>query len=208
MLSSSFGSCRPVRLRKFDSGVMVIQSVTQSDDEVCHVCWSKSIYRHYYWFIRIRDGNCCLRNIFFINCYLLHSKCQPFCSLLANILDATLLTLLIFHLQVFLRLTKLVKNGDAAKLGVSATEAARSLGMAPALAKEQLLAAESQGSIYSAIFRSIVRNLSGIVKFRATLYCGQGLWPWNWCGFRNPSKGRIMENWNWILCGHRPSKVM
>lgn len=92
-------------------------------------------------------------------------------------MDATLLTLLIFHLQVFLRLTKLVKNGDAAKLGVSATEAARSLGMAPALAKEQLLAAESQGSIYSAIFRSIVRNLSGIVKFRATLYCVQGLWP-------------------------------
>lgn len=26
--------CRPFRLRKFDSGVMVIQSVSQSDDEV------------------------------------------------------------------------------------------------------------------------------------------------------------------------------
>ena len=74
-------------------------------------------------------------------------------SLLVYILDATLVTLLIFHMQVFLRLTKLVKNGDAAKLGVSATEAARSLGMAPALAKEQLLAAESQGSIYSCNFQ-------------------------------------------------------
>lgn len=90
-------------------------------------------------------------------------------------LDATLVTLLIFHVQVFLRLTTLVKNGDAAKLGVSATEAARSLGMAPALAKEQLLAAESQGSIYSEIFRSYMRSLSGIVIFSATLHYGQGL---------------------------------
>lgn len=96
-------------------------------------------------------------------------------SLLVYILDATLVTLLIFHMQVFLRLTKLVKNGDAAKLGVSATEAARSLGMAPALAKEQLLAAESQGSIYSAFSNINVRNLSGIVTFRATLRYGQGL---------------------------------
>jgi hypothetical protein len=29
-----FGMHRPVRLRKFDSGVMVIQSKSQSDDEV------------------------------------------------------------------------------------------------------------------------------------------------------------------------------
>ncbi|KAG0599933.1 hypothetical protein M758_12G189000 [Ceratodon purpureus] len=69
----------PFRLRKFDSGVMVIQSVSQSDDEI------------------------------------------------------------------FTRLRALVKSGDAAKVGVGATEAARALGMAPALAKEQLLAAESQG---------------------------------------------------------------
>ncbi|CAK9869386.1 unnamed protein product [Sphagnum jensenii] len=69
----------PVRLRKFDSGVMVIQSKSQSDDEV------------------------------------------------------------------FLRLTMLVSNGEAEKLGVSAAEAARALGMAPALAREQLLAAEGQG---------------------------------------------------------------
>lgn len=39
----------------------------------------------------------------------------------------------------------MVKSGEAAKVGVGATEAARALGMAPALAKEQLLAAESQG---------------------------------------------------------------
>lgn len=69
----------PFRLRKFDSGVMVIQSVSQSDEEV------------------------------------------------------------------FMRLTALVKSGEAAKMGIGATEAARALGMAPALAKEQLLAAESRG---------------------------------------------------------------
>jgi ESCRT-II complex subunit VPS36 len=46
---------------------------------------------------------------------------------------------------VFLRLTMLVSNGEAEKLGISAAEAARALGMAPALAREQLLAAEGQG---------------------------------------------------------------
>jgi len=71
--------CRPFRLRKFDSGVMVIQSVSQSDDEI------------------------------------------------------------------FMRIRTLVKSGEAAIVGVGASEAARALGMAPALAKEQLLAAESQG---------------------------------------------------------------
>ncbi|CAK9202786.1 unnamed protein product [Sphagnum troendelagicum] len=48
-------------------------------------------------------------------------------------------------LDVFLRLTMLVSNGEAEKLGISAAEAARALGMAPALAREQLLAAEGQG---------------------------------------------------------------
>jgi ESCRT-II complex subunit VPS36 len=47
--------------------------------------------------------------------------------------------------EVFLRLTMLVSNGEAEKLGISAAEAARALGMAPALAREQLLAAEGQG---------------------------------------------------------------
>lgn len=46
-----------------------------------------------------------------------------------------------------MRLTALVRKGEAAIVGVGATEAARMLGMAPALAKEQLLAAESQGML-------------------------------------------------------------
>jgi hypothetical protein len=40
----------------------------------------------------------------------------------------------------------LVSNGEAEKLGISAAEAAHALGMAPALAREQLLAAEGQGT--------------------------------------------------------------
>lgn len=52
-------------------------------------------------------------------------------------------------MQVFMRLTALVKSGEAAKMGIGATEAARALGMAPALAKEQLLAAESRGLFFS-----------------------------------------------------------
>ena len=47
--------------------------------------------------------------------------------------------------QIFARLRALVTSGDAIKVGVGATEAARALGMAPALAKEQLLAAECKG---------------------------------------------------------------
>lgn len=41
-----------------------------------------------------------------------------------------------------------MQSGEAAKVGVGASEAARALGMAPALVKEQLLAAESQGLLF------------------------------------------------------------
>ncbi|CAN6464502.1 unnamed protein product [Victoria cruziana] len=69
----------PVMLRKFDSGVKVIQSKTHSDDEV------------------------------------------------------------------FSRIESLVVRPDALRLGISASDAARTLGIAPALAKEHLLAAETRG---------------------------------------------------------------
>ncbi|KAI5073991.1 hypothetical protein GOP47_0012004 [Adiantum capillus-veneris] len=72
----------PVVLRRFDSGVMVIQSKSQSDDEV---------------FSRIKS--------------------------------------------------LLIRTTEFTKVGISASEAARALGMAPALAKEQLLAAESKGDL-------------------------------------------------------------
>ena len=52
-------------------------------------------------------------------------------------------------LQILTRIRALVKRGEAVKVGVGATEAARSLGMAPALAKEQLLAAESRGLFWT-----------------------------------------------------------
>eukprot|EP00246_Nothoceros_aenigmaticus_P013644 TRINITY_DN4796_c0_g1_i2.p1 TRINITY_DN4796_c0_g1~~TRINITY_DN4796_c0_g1_i2.p1 ORF type:complete len:134 (-),score=27.93 TRINITY_DN4796_c0_g1_i2:661-1062(-) len=69
----------PVKLRRFDSGVMVIQSKNQSDDEV------------------------------------------------------------------FAKLTVLAKKPEAMKQGIGMSDAARALGIAPALVKEQLLAAESRG---------------------------------------------------------------
>ncbi|XP_008445381.2 vacuolar protein sorting-associated protein 36 [Cucumis melo] len=69
----------PVMIRKFDSGVMVIQSKSYSDDEV------------------------------------------------------------------FARIRTLVTKPDALQFGVSASDAARTLGIAPAMAKEHLLTAESKG---------------------------------------------------------------
>ncbi|CAM6122413.1 unnamed protein product [Calypogeia fissa] len=47
--------------------------------------------------------------------------------------------------EVFARLEGLAKRPEAARQGISASDAARSLGIAPALAKEQLLAAENKG---------------------------------------------------------------
>eukprot|EP00249_Psilotum_nudum_P012784 c23981_g1_i4 orf=339-731(-) len=70
----------PVMLRCFDSGVMVIQSKSQSDEEI------------------------------------------------------------------FTRITALVKS-ETVSSGISASDAARALGVAPALAKEHLLNAESKGLI-------------------------------------------------------------
>ncbi|WOL18043.1 vacuolar protein sorting-associated protein 36 isoform X2 [Canna indica] len=69
----------PVMLRKFDSGVMVIQSKAQRDEEV------------------------------------------------------------------FARIASLAQNPDALRTGISPSDAALTLGIAPALAKEQLLAAETKG---------------------------------------------------------------
>lgn len=47
--------------------------------------------------------------------------------------------------EVFSRIKSLVQKPDALQTGVSATDAARTLGIAPAMAKEHLLAAESKG---------------------------------------------------------------
>ena len=47
---------------------------------------------------------------------------------------------------MFSRIRSLVQKPDALQTGVSATDAARTLGIAPAMAKEHLLAAESKGT--------------------------------------------------------------
>lgn len=50
-------------------------------------------------------------------------------------------------MQVFSRIKSLITQADALKMGISASDAAITLGIAPALAKEHLLAAESQGML-------------------------------------------------------------
>lgn len=46
---------------------------------------------------------------------------------------------------MFARLEGLAESPEAARQGISASDAARSLGIAPVLAKEHLLAAENKG---------------------------------------------------------------
>lgn len=47
--------------------------------------------------------------------------------------------------EVFARITSLAEKPDALKIGISPSDAALTLGIAPALAKEHLLNAESKG---------------------------------------------------------------
>jgi len=75
-----------------------------------------------------------------------------------------------------MRLRTLVKSGEAATVGVGASEAARALGMAPALAKEQLLAAESQGLFWTEFILELevhafvfARHASSTFRVSATL---------------------------------------
>ncbi|KAI3728197.1 hypothetical protein L6452_16829 [Arctium lappa] len=77
--------------------------------------------------------------------------------------------------EVFSRIRSLVQKPDALQTGVSATDAARTLGIAPAMAKEHLLAAESKGFLcrdvspdgfrfYVNIFQDIDPNDEYLVK--------------------------------------------
>ncbi|KAG6415612.1 hypothetical protein SASPL_123025 [Salvia splendens] len=89
-LWEKFDVCVPVMLRKFDSGVMVIQSKSHSDEEI------------------------------------------------------------------FARITSLVMKPEALTNGISAGDASRTLGVAPAVAKEYLLAAEVKGMILIIVFRGLI----------------------------------------------------
>ncbi|KAG6418128.1 hypothetical protein SASPL_120327 [Salvia splendens] len=89
-LWEKFDVCVPVMLRKFDSGVMVIQSKSHSDEEV------------------------------------------------------------------FARITSLIMKPEALVNGISAGDASRTLGVAPAVAKEYLLAAEVKGMILIIVFRGLI----------------------------------------------------
>ncbi|GAB4836195.1 Vacuolar protein-sorting-associated protein 36 [Ancistrocladus abbreviatus] len=104
----------PVMLRKFESGVMVIQNKSHSDDEV------------------------------------------------------------------FARIKALVLKSDALRTGVSASDAAMTLGIAPAMAKEHLLNAESKGLLCRDIspdgFRFFVNIFYEIDQDNAYLVRGNGIY--------------------------------
>ncbi|THG23004.1 hypothetical protein TEA_002661 [Camellia sinensis var. sinensis] len=91
----------PVMLRKFDSGVMVIQNKSHSDEEEPSTGGDESALES-----RFRDSELNL---------------------------------------VFSRIKVLVLKPDALRTGISASDAAITLGIAPAMAKEHLLTAESKG---------------------------------------------------------------
>ncbi|KAL5176706.1 Vacuolar protein sorting-associated protein 36 [Glycine soja] len=106
-----------VVLRKFDSGVMVIQTKSHSDEEAqlpeLEHEQRKSKHEDHLWTESLkgisRRGYTRVEN------------------------------------QVFNKVKMLVLKPDALRAGISASDAARTLGVAPAMAKEHLLSAESKG---------------------------------------------------------------
>lgn len=52
-----------------------------------------------------------------------------------------------FEVQVFARIKALVTKPETLQTGISASDAAMTLGIAPAMAKEHLLTAESKGMV-------------------------------------------------------------
>lgn len=66
---------------------------------------------------------------------------------------------------IFAQLSQLVKTPDGAHFGISASDAARALGLPPALAKEELLAAEYRGEPSSNLcFASHLSMSAGIAS--------------------------------------------
>ncbi|KAK3014425.1 hypothetical protein RJ639_009094 [Escallonia herrerae] len=114
----------PVMLRKFDSGVMVIQNKSHSDDEV------------------------------------------------------------------FARIKYLVLKPDALRSGVSASDAAMTLGIAPAMAKEHLLTAESKGMLLDVSpdgFRFYINLFQEIDPHDVYLVKDRGIYS-AWCGAVSASR--------------------
>ncbi|KAA3454382.1 vacuolar protein sorting-associated protein 36-like isoform X4 [Gossypium australe] len=109
----------PVMLRKSDSGVMVIQNKSHSDEEVidyCCVCLQRDTPI-------IRSLNFQLEGIRLKSVGVTVDGMG----------------------EVFARIKSLVTNLEALRTGISPADAAMTLGIAPAMAKEHLLTAESKG---------------------------------------------------------------
>lgn len=62
-------------------------------------------------------------------------------------------------MQVFARIKALVTNPDTLRTGISASDAAMTLGIAPGMAKEHLLTAESKGTL----LHNFVENIKALV---------------------------------------------
>lgn len=88
---------------------------------------------------RISFFNCCLA---FVLCTLMENLLIPFFQY-ADMHPALYLELC--YVQVLARITTLAMKPDALRMGISSTDAALILGIAPAMAKEHLLTAESKG---------------------------------------------------------------
>ncbi|GFQ03379.1 vacuolar protein sorting-associated protein 36 [Phtheirospermum japonicum] len=118
-----------VMLRKFDSGVMVIQSKTHSDEET-----KANAHKAVAGPLKI------LSFAKFLLLYHDHPLPRP-------------------DFKVFARIKSLIMKPEALVTGISASNAARTLGVSPAMAKEYLLAAEGKGMTFTFIFRSIKPSL-------------------------------------------------
>lgn len=71
--------------------------------------------------------------------------------------NMTLLTICCW-VQVFTKIKILVMKPDALRAGISASDAAMTLGVAPAMAKEHLLSAESKGTLLCYFFQYLQQH--------------------------------------------------
>ncbi|RZB98355.1 Vacuolar protein sorting-associated protein 36 isoform C [Glycine soja] len=130
-----------VVLRKFDSGVMVIQTKSHSDEEAqlpeLEHEQRKSKHEDHLWTESLKGIS--RRGYTRVENQVLDTK------LGLKISQAAMLSQTHQILKVFNKVKMLVLKPDALRAGISASDAARTLGVAPAMAKEHLLSAESKG---------------------------------------------------------------
>lgn len=106
---------------------------------MCLFNWKNMLgnLRFYNWYFALR----------FYNCYFaLHLWSYFTLDTISSGLEIGL-THCVCQVQIFARIKTLVTKPDALRTGVSASDAAITLGIAPGMAKEHLLTAESKGEL-------------------------------------------------------------